>query len=420
VKILVIGGGGREHAILWKLALSPRRPKLFVAPGNPGMAKLARLVPIPVQAKEILVNFAIRERIDLTICGPEAPLCDGLADLFFQHNIPFVGPSRLAAMLEGSKCYAKAVMTQFNIPTADYRVFRDATAAREYLKNASYPVVIKADGLCAGKGVFLPVDYEEASAAVDDLLVKQVFGAAGQAILVEEHLRGTEASFLCFTDGLVAYPMATASDYKRIGEGDTGPNTGGMGAYSPNPLIDDAKRTEVMDRVVNPLIRGLHARGIAFRGILYVGLMMTADGMRVLEFNVRFGDPETQVILPRLKNDLVDVLMAIADERLSDVHLTWDRRPALAVVMASRGYPGRAEVGAPIKGLPDADDSDAMVFHAGTDLKDDQLVTAAGRVLSITALGETLAMARRKVYDVVSRVQFDGMQFRKDIGEGVS
>jgi phosphoribosylamine--glycine ligase len=288
------------------------------------------------------------------------------------------------------------------------------------LKTATYPLVIKADGLCAGKGVFLPKDYEEASAAVDDLLVKQIFGNAGHAILVEEHLRGTEASFLCFTDGLVSYPMATASDYKRIGEGDTGPNTGGMGAYSPNPLIDDQKRTEVMERVVNPLIRGLHDRGIAFRGILYVGLMLTAEGLKVLEFNVRFGDPETQVILPRLKNDLVDVLMAIADERLADVSLSWDRRPALAVVMASRGYPGRAEVGAPIKGLPDVDDSDAMVFHAGTDLKNDQLVTAAGRVLSITALGETLAMARRKVYDVVSRVQFDGMQFRKDIGEGIS
>lgn len=419
MKILVIGGGAREHALAWKLAQSPRRPKLFAAPGNAGMHKLAKLVPIDVHDKERLAGFAETKKIDLTVCGPEAPLVAGLADAFAQASLPFVGPTRIASLLEGSKCYAKAVMQHLGIPTADWRVFRDFEEAREYLKRVDYPVVLKADGLAGGKGVVLPEDTEEAVAAARAMLVEDRFAEAGRSIVIEERLVGTEASFLCFTDGRTALPMATALDYKRLGDGDTGPNTGGMGNVSPNPELDDDARMHVMDRVVNPLIAGLRRHNIIYRGILFVGLMMTSKGPKVLEFNVRFGDPETQVIVPRLSTDLVEVLEAVAEERLADLTLRWSPRPAVAVVLAARGYPGNAAPGSAIEGLDQIDDQDVMVFHAGTRKVGGKYVTAGGRVLSVVAQGETLAEARRRVYDSLSHIRFDGMQLRKDIGEGL-
>jgi phosphoribosylamine--glycine ligase len=419
MKILVVGSGAREHALLWKLAQSPRRPKLFVAPGNAGMSKLAKLVPIEAHDKERLAGFAETKKIDLTICGPEAPLVAGLADTFAQMSLPFVGPTRLASLLEGSKCYAKAVMGHLGIPTADWKVFRDFDDARDYLKNVDHPVVIKADGLAGGKGVVLPKDTEEAIATARAMLVDDAYGEAGRSIVIEERLSGTEVSFLCFTDGRTAIPMATAMDYKRLGDGDTGPNTGGMGNVSPNPQLDEDARMHVMDRVVNPLIAGLRRHNIVYRGVLFVGLMMTAKGPKVLEFNVRFGDPETQVIVPRLQTDLIEVLEAVAEERLSDLTLRWSHRPAVCVVLASRGYPGNAAPGSAIDGLDSIEGQDVMVFHAGTKKVGGKYVTAGGRVLSVVAQGETLAEARRRVYDSLSHIRFDGMQLRKDIGEGL-
>ena len=419
MKILVIGGGAREHALLWKLSQSPRRPKLLVAPGNAGMARLAKVVPIPVTETASLVAYAEAKRIDLTICGPEGPLVEGLADAFFQASLPFVGPTRLASLLEGSKCYSKAVMQHLNIPTADWRAFRDFDDAVAYLKKVEHPVVIKADGLAAGKGVVLPETTAEAIAAAKAMMVDGQFGEAGRSIVIEERMTGTEVSFLCFTDGRTAIPMATAMDYKRLGDGDTGPNTGGMGNVSPNEELSEDAKQQVMDRVVNPLIAGLRSNNIVYRGILFVGLMMTPKGPRVLEFNVRFGDPETQVILPRLQSDLVNVFEAIAEERLADLTLKWSPRPAVCVVLASRGYPQSPALGAAIEGLEAAESNDCMLFHAGTAEKNGKLVTAGGRVLSVVAQGETLAEARRKVYDSVFQIRFDGMQFRKDIGEGL-
>ena len=420
MKILVIGAGAREHALLWKLAQSPRRPKLFVAPGNAGMEELATLVSIPVTDTEALVAWAEGKQIDLTVCGPEAPLVNGLADAFNQASLPFVGPSRLASLLEGSKCYAKAVMDQYDIPTADWRAFRDFEQAKAYLEQVAYPVVIKADGLAAGKGVVLPETTAEAIACARSMMVDGEFGDAGRSIVVEERLTGTEVSFLCFTDGKTAVPMTTAMDYKRLGDGDLGPNTGGMGNVSPNDELDDATRSMVMERVVNPLIRGLSKSNIPYRGILFVGLMLTPAGVKVLEFNVRFGDPETQVILPRLQTDLVNVFEAIAEERLADLTLRWSPRPAVCVVLASQGYPQRPVIGSPIEGLDQVDEHDVMVFHAGTARAGGKLVTAGGRVLSVVAQGETMAEARKRVYDSVFHIKFDGMQYRRDIGEGLA
>jgi phosphoribosylamine--glycine ligase len=416
MRILVVGSGGREHALLARLARSPRRPQLFVAPGNAGMAQLATPVAIPATDLKRLVDFAETAKVDLTVCGPEVPLCMGLADAFSLAGLPFIGPSRLASALEGSKAYAKAVMSAFGIPTAAYAVFRELAPAVEYLDSAGAPVVIKADGLCAGKGVFLPAGHDEAVRVLESLLVDGALGDAGRCVVIEERLSGTEASLLAFTDGRVARPMATAMDYKRLGDGDAGPNTGGMGAVSPNPVLGEADAGRVMDRVVEPLLAGLRARGIAYRGVLYAGLMMTGTGPMVLEFNVRFGDPEAQVILPRLRTDLVEVLEAIADERLADLELAWDPRPAVCVVLASAGYPGPCRTGVPIQGVPEAEAADVLVCHAGTDRCGGALVTSGGRVLSLVAQGETLAEARRRVYDGVSLVSFEGMQYRRDIG----
>lgn len=420
MKILVIGSGAREHALLWKLAQSPRRPKLFVAPGNAGMESLAQLVSIPATDTEALVSFAEAKKMDLTICGPEAPLVNGLADAFHQASLPFVGPTRLASLLEGSKCYAKAVMQQYDIPTAQWQAFRDFADAEAYLKQVKHPVVIKADGLCAGKGVVLPATTAEAIAAAKSMMVDLEFGEAGRSIVIEERLTGTEVSFLCFTDGRTSLPMTTALDYKRLGDGDAGPNTGGMGNVSPNEQLDETMRQRVMDKVVNPLIAGLRKSNIPYRGILFVGLMLTKEGPKVLEFNVRFGDPEAQVILPRLVSDLVAVCEAIAEERLGDMTLKWSPRPAVCVVLASKGYPAKPVMGATIEGLDAIDSHDCLVFHAGTARKAGQLVTAGGRVLSVVAQGETLAEARKRVYDSVLHINFDGMQFRKDIGEGLT
>lgn len=420
MNILVIGSGAREHALLWKLAQSPRRPKLFAAPGNAGMETLAQVVSIAATDTDALVSFAEAKRIDLTICGPEAPLVNGLADAFQQASLPFVGPSRLASQLEGSKCYAKAVMEQYDIPTAAWRAFRNFDDAVAYLNAVEHPVVIKADGLCGGKGVVIPANTAEAIAAARAMMVDGQFGDAGRSIVIEERLEGTEVSFLVFTDGRTSLPMTTALDYKRLGDGDAGPNTGGMGNVSPNEQLDEATSRHVMDRVVNPLVNGLRKANIPYRGVLFVGLMLTKSGPKVLEFNVRFGDPEAQVILPRLTSDLVAVFEAIAEERLSDVTLKWSPRPAVCVVLASQGYPEHPITGAPIEGLEAIDAHDCLVFHAGTARAGSKIVTAGGRVLSIVAQGETLAEARKRVYDSLVSITFDGMQYRKDIGGKLS
>lgn len=416
MKVLVIGGGGREHALAWKLAASPRLQCVFVAPGNAGTAREEGVTNVPLNSIAEWIDFARRENIGLTVVGPEAPLADGVVDAFRAAGLRIFGPTAAAAQLESSKEFAKAFMQRHRIPTAPYAAFDDAAAAHAYVDSVGAPIVVKADGLASGKGVVVANDVTEAHAAIDRFLVGRSLGKAGARVVVEGFLAGEEASFIVMVDGERAVALATSQDHKRLGDGDVGPNTGGMGAYSPAPVVTPQLHARVMREVINPTIAGLAAEGMPFTGFLYAGLMIGADGSpQVLEFNCRLGDPETQPILMRLKTDLVDLVELALAGRLDQAEPEWDRRVAVGVVMAASGYPEAPRAGDAITGLP-APQPDCRVFHAGTALSGDTVVTAGGRVLCVTALGDNIRAAQRRAYEAVERIRFVGAQFRQDIG----
>jgi phosphoribosylamine---glycine ligase len=417
MKVLVLGNGAREHALAWKLAQSPKVQRVYVAPGNGGTASDPALVNVPITDLAALADFAAQEKIVLTVVGPEAPLAAGVVDLFRSRGLRIFGPTRAAAQLESSKAFAKDFMQRHGIPTAHHAVFNDAAAAHAHVKQHGAPIVIKADGLAAGKGVVVAMSAEEAHAAIDFMLADN----SGQAsVVIEEFMAGEEASFIVVADGKNALALATSQDHKRIGDGDTGPNTGGMGAYSPAPVVTPEVHARVMREVIQPTIAGMAADGHPFSGFLYAGLMIDGDGKaRVVEFNARLGDPEAQVLLMRLKSDLYELLMAATDAQgggVRDTQLQWDRRSALGVVMASAGYPASARLGDAITGLP-ASSEDMHVFHAATTKNAaGELVTSGGRVLTVTTLGDPLRVAQQRAYAALETVRFDGMQFRRDIG----
>ncbi|WP_287985177.1 phosphoribosylamine--glycine ligase [Diaphorobacter sp.] len=420
MKILVIGGGGREHALAWKLSQSPKTSKVYVAPGNGGTALSPKYENVPISDVTALREWAQAQKIALTVVGPEAPLAAGVVDEFRTHGLRIFGPTQAAAQLESSKAFSKAFMKRHGIPTAEYETFTDPQAAHAYVNRLGAPIVIKADGLAAGKGVVVAMTLQEAHDAVDFMLVDNKYGVAhnegGARVVIEQFLEGEEASFIVLCDGKNVLALATSQDHKRLKDGDQGPNTGGMGAYSPAPVVTADVHARAMREVILPTIRGMEKDGIPYTGFLYAGLMIDATGHpKTLEFNCRMGDPETQPILMRLKSDLVEVLGAAVDGKLDQVELQWDRRTALGVVMAAQGYPENPRKGDAITGLPhDADD--AMVFHAGTQLVDGVVRTSGGRVLCVTALADSVKQAQQRVYDVARGIHFDGAQYRHDIG----
>jgi phosphoribosylamine---glycine ligase len=416
MKVLVIGGGGREHALAWKLSQCVGVQKVFVAPGNGGTMTELHLVNVPITAIDELVAFALREEIAFTVVGPEAPLAAGIVDRFRAKGLRIFGPTQAAAQLESSKDYAKRFLVRHGIPTARYGTFADPAAAHAYVDQQGAPIVVKADGLAAGKGVVVATTVGEAHAAIDRFLVDQTMGDAGARVVIEEFLEGEEASFIVMADGEHILALASSQDHKRLGDGDVGPNTGGMGAYSPAPVITPSVHARVLREIIMPTMRGMAADGIPYSGFLYAGLMIDPDGhARVLEFNCRLGDPEAQPILMRLKSDLAQLILAAIDARLDQVEAQWDRRPALGVVVAAAGYPEAPRTGNVITGLRATTD-DVHVFHAGTTRKGDDLVASGGRVLCVTALGETVRAAQASAYAAIKSIHLDGMQFRTDIG----
>ncbi|HGM5456875.1 TPA: phosphoribosylamine--glycine ligase [Serratia marcescens] len=419
MNILIIGNGGREHALAWKAAQSPLADKVYVAPGNAGTALEANLENVAIAATDIpaLVAFAQSHDIGLTIVGPEAPLVIGVVDAFQAAGLKIFGPSQAAAQLEGSKAFTKDFLARHRIPTAEYENFTEVEPALAYVRRKGAPIVIKADGLAAGKGVIVAMTLQEAEEAVRDMLAGNAFGDAGHRIVVEEFLDGEEASFIVMVDGENVVPMATSQDHKRVGDGDTGPNTGGMGAYSPAPVVTDEIHRRAMDQVIWPTVRGMAAEGNTYVGFLYAGLMIAADGQpKVIEFNCRFGDPETQPIMLRLRSDLVELCLAGAEGRLNEKSSGWDERPALGVVLAAGGYPGDYRNGEVIQGLPQQESADGKVFHAGTRLQGNDVVTSGGRVLCVTALGDTVAQAQQRAYQLAEGIEWPGSFCRKDIG----
>ncbi len=420
MKVLVIGGGGREHALAWKLAASPKVQMVYVAPGNGGTALDLRLKNVPITDLEQLADFAQTEKIGLTVVGPEAPLAAGVVDLFRARGLRVFGPTRAAAQLESSKAFSKDFMQRHGIPTARYQSFSDAAAAHAYVEQEGAPIVVKADGLAAGKGVVVAATLQQAHEAIDWMLVDNKLGVAhnegGARVVIEEFLAGEEASFIVLADGKSVLPLATSQDHKRLGDADAGPNTGGMGAYSPAPVVTPNLHAKVMQEIIQPTLDGMAKDGIPYTGFLYAGLMIDAQGnVKTLEFNCRLGDPETQPIMMRLKSDLLEVLTHAADGTLAGVELQWDRRFALGVVMAAHGYPEQPRKADVITGLPRETD-DAMVFHAGTSKLSKELVTSGGRVLCVTALGDSAKVAQTRAYEALATIRFDGMQFRRDIG----
>ena len=444
MRVLVVGGGGREHAIVWKLSQSEKITKLYCAPGNAGIEAQAQCVNIGGEDIDGLCAFAQKESIDLAVIGPEVPLAMGIVDRFAKAGIKTFGPNQSCARLEASKSFTKSFLARHQIPTAGYREFTDKETLLANIGIFGFPMVLKADGLAAGKGVVIAQDPQEAETAIEEMMGTRVFGAAGDKVVVEEFLTGIEASMLCFVDHHTIVPMESAQDYKRIFDGDQGPNTGGMGTYSPSLIFDEALENRIRQEILTPTLAGFQADGLDFQGVLFIGLMISKDGPKVIEFNNRFGDPETQSVLPRMKNDLLEVMLAVCENRLSEITLTWSPKRAVCVVLASGGYPGAYKKGIPIHGLavdsPSQTDStnqkegfkteDAMVFHAGTakvishtEVSNsagaevlESIVTAGGRVLGVTALGDTHEEARQKAYKMVETISFEGMQYRKDIG----
>ena len=419
MKVLIIGNGGREHALAWKAKQSPMVTRVFVAPGNAGTAHEGSIENVAIKATDIqgLLAFAKAQQIGLTIVGPEAPLVKGVVDAFRAEGLAIFGPTAAAAQLEGSKAFAKDFLARHAIPTADYQNFTEVEPALAYLREKGAPIVIKADGLAAGKGVIVAMTLEEAEAAVRDMLSGNAFGDAGARVVIEEFLDGEEASFIVMVDGEHVLPMATSQDHKRVGDGDTGLNTGGMGAYSPAPVVTDAVHQRVMEQVIMPTVRGMAAEGNVYTGFLYAGLMIDPQGNpKVIEFNCRFGDPETQPIMLRMRSDLVELCLAACAGKLDQVEAIYDPRVAIGVVLAAGGYPGDYQQGKPISGLPVEEASGEKVFHAGSQLAGDTIVTAGGRVLCATALGHTVAEAQQRAYQLAARIQWDGVFYRKDIG----
>ena len=419
MKLLIIGSGGREHALAWNAAQSEKIDKVFVAPGNAGTAMEKKLENLDINATDIdaLLNFAKKEDIGLTIVGPEAPLVIGVTDAFNQAGLRCFGPTRGASQLEGSKAFAKDFLAKYNIPTADYKTFTESGPARDYILDQDMPIVIKADGLAAGKGVIIAQSHDQAIATVEDMLIGNTFGEAGHRVVVEECLQGEEASFIVMVDGEHILPLATSQDHKARDNGDQGPNTGGMGAYSPAPVVTPEIYNRIMTEVIEPTVRGMSDEGHPYTGFLYAGIMIQADGTpKVLEYNCRFGDPETQPILLRLKSDLVEMCLAALEKRLDKIDVEWDERASLGVVLAAGGYPEKYNKGDIISGLPDNEFDDLKVFHAGTALKDGNVVTNGGRVLCATALGATVSEAKQRAYELAGRISWDKVYYRTDIG----
>ncbi len=416
MKILVIGSGGREHALTWRLRQSPHTERIFCAPGNAGTAEIAENVAIPANDLQALVRFAKENHVDLTVVGPDDPLAAGIVDLFASEKLRAFGPTKSAARIEASKIFAKELMRAQKIPTAESNLFSESSEALRYCERAKFPVVIKADGLALGKGVIVAADAATARSTIDEMMNQRRFGDAGRRIVIEELLRGTECSLHALVDGENYLPLESARDHKRALDGDEGPNTGGMGAFSPANNWNSRLQAQFEAEIMRPLLRGLLQKGIKFRGLLYPGLMITSEGPRVLEFNCRFGDPETQALLPRMKSDLLPLLQATIDGKIDTRAIEWDTRPAVTVVLASAGYPGKYETGKPISGLDDAAKlEDVQIFHAGTKRANGEIRTAGGRVLGVTALGSTIEEARERVYDAVSRIHFENCHYRRDV-----
>jgi phosphoribosylamine--glycine ligase len=417
VKVLVVGSGGREHTLVWKIAQSPKVDQIYSAPGNPGMKNIATCVNISVDDIKGLADFAEENSVDLTLVGPEAPLVAGIVDEFENRGLDIFGPGKEAAQIEGSKVFSKNLMKKYKIPTGDYRVFEKAQDAIDYINISDVPLVVKAEGLAAGKGVIIAQDRDEAKAAVESIMIDRAFGKSGNRIIIEEYLEGPEVTVLAFCDGKVAVPMVSSRDHKRIFDDNKGPNTGGMGAVSPAPAYS-AELSEVVEKnIIQRTVNAMANEGKPFKGILYTGLMLTKAGPKVLEYNCRFGDPETQVVIPRLKTDLIDIVKAVIKGNLIHTEIEWKEETAVCVVMASDGYPGHYEIGKPIKGLEEAEQKGSIVFHAGTAVKNDAIVTSGGRVLGVTALGKEIHDARQKAYEAISQIHFEGMHYRKDIGQ---
>lgn len=415
MKVLVVGGGGREHAIVWKLSQSPKIKKLYCAPGNPGIAELAECVSIAVSEIEKLADFAKNEQIDLTFVGPEEPLSLGIVNYFKEQGLAVYGPSKEAALIEGSKAFAKELMIKYQIPTAKYAAFTNYEEALDYVRSEGAPIVIKADGLAAGKGVVVAKSLEEAEDALKSMMKDVTFGAAGVRVVIEEFLEGEEMTLLSFVNGSTVKPMVPSQDHKPVYDGDKGPNTGGMGTYAPLPHIDSSMTERIIETIVQPTAEAMVAEGVPYEGILYTGLMLTKEGPKVIEYNARLGDPETQVVLPLLETDLVDIVTASLTGELENIEVKWKDKAAVCVIMSSAGYPGPYEKGEVIYGL-DQVVNPSIIFHAGTAEKDGEIITSGGRVLGVTAVGETLKEARELAYQSVEKVSFNGAHYRTDIG----
>ncbi len=417
MKILVIGKGGREHALVWKLSQSPQVKKIYAAPGNAGISTIAESVPIAINDLEGLANFAKKNSIGLTVVGPELPLTLGIVDIFEGHGLKIFGPTKEASEIEGSKSFAKQFMQKYHIPTASFRIFQNHFEAIDFVSTARYPLVIKADGLAAGKGAVIAANFEEARSTVENIMVQKVFGDAGAKLVVEEFLTGEEITVMALTDGERVIPMVSAQDHKRIFDNDKGPNTGGMGAYAPANIVSDKMLKKIVEEILEPTVQGLADQGRLYKGVLYTGLIITDRGPKVLEYNCRFGDPETQAVLPLLENDLAQIFLDIADGYLNIDEVKWKDMYSVCIVLASKGYPESTETGMEIDGLDDKRLRDVLIFHAGTVKKGEKFVTGGGRVLGVTAMDYSIRGAIAKAYESVKHIGFDGMQYRHDIGQ---
>lgn len=416
MKVLIIGSGGREHTLIWKINQSPKVSQIYCAPGNAGISQLAQCINIDADNIEKLADFVQKEKIDLTVVGPELPLSKGIVNEFNKKNLRIFGPSQEATEIESSKVFSKHLMKKYNIPTANYEVFKNSEKALDYIKQQTFPLVIKADGLAAGKGVFIIKNLEQAKDALDILMKEKKFGEAGRQVVIEEFLEGEEISILAFCDGKTIIPMISSQDHKKIFDNDQGPNTGGMGAYSPVPFYTTEIKEKVCREILKPTVKGLRNEGKEYKGVLYAGLILTKNGPKVLEFNARFGDPETQVVLPGLKTDLVDILNAVIGETLHKINIEWEDNAAVCVVVASGGYPGKYQKGKPISGLERLKKmKNIIAFHAGTKFQDEEVVTSGGRVLGITTWDDTISKAKEKAYEGVEKIYFEDMYYRKDI-----